>query len=119
MIVKMFKPQFAALVASGKKKQTVRPWPKKLPRVGDNISLRYWTGLPYRSKQEIAGTSIILSVEPVTLEADSVSIDGRLLSPWQLDTFARLDGFADFAALVAWFTGEHGLPFTGILIKWQ
>ena len=44
MIVKLFKPQFSPLVESGLKLQTVRPTPKRMPKPGDRISLREWTG---------------------------------------------------------------------------
>jgi len=40
MIVRLFKPQFAPKVASGEKRQTVRPTPKRIPYLGDRISLR-------------------------------------------------------------------------------
>lgn len=55
--VRMFKPQFAPLVESGKKLQTVRPTPKRMPKPGDKISLREWTGLPYRSNAVITESS--------------------------------------------------------------
>lgn len=48
--VRMFKPHFALLVESGAKAQTVRPTPKRMPKPGDRISLRCWSGAPYRSK---------------------------------------------------------------------
>lgn len=42
--VRMFKPQFAPMVENGTKLQTVRPRPKRMPKEGDAISLRCWTG---------------------------------------------------------------------------
>lgn len=51
MKVLLFQPRFANLVAAGTKRQTIRPT-RKIPIVrGDDLSLRQWQGLPYRSKQ--------------------------------------------------------------------
>lgn len=35
-----------------------------------------------------------------------------------LDTFARLDGFADWHEMRDWFSKTHGLPFNGVMIEW-
>lgn len=48
-VVKMFKPEFAELVRNGKKLQTIRPTPKRMPEVGDvdwrEISHNWRSGL--------------------------------------------------------------------------
>jgi hypothetical protein len=123
MIVRMFKPRFAPLVEAGTKLQTVRPRPKRLrdmPKEGDAISLRTWTGLPYRSKQRNLRESLVASVELVLITREGVTTGGpdRRIEP-QCDEFARADGFESWAELIAWFEEQHGLPFLGILIKWQ
>lgn len=116
MIVKMFKPQFAALVEAGTKCQTVRPWPKRTPKVGDQISLRTWTGLSYRSKQRVLREATIEAVDLVAISETGVKIEGK---PEAEDAFARADGFKDFAEMRDWFSAQHGLPFVGILIQWS
>lgn len=113
MIVRLFQPRFASLVESGVKLQTLRKTPKRMPKVGSKISLRVWTGNPYRSKQRVLKESIITRVEPFDLDAM------RLDEPAKRDAFARADGFADWADMLAWFVQTHGLPFRGILIAWQ
>jgi hypothetical protein len=35
------------------------------------------------------------------------------------DQIARDDGFSDFAEMKAFFQETHGLPFLGVLIKWE
>jgi len=119
--VRMFKPQFAPLVQAGTKLQTVRPTPKRMPKVGDNISLRCWTGKPYRSKQLVLMESIITRVDTFSLDTfPTLRInDLGLKSRRACDEFARADGFADYLALLDWFRLTHGLPFEGIVIHWQ
>lgn len=120
MIVKMFKPRFAEPVRTVRKLQTIRPTPKRMPRVGDKISLRMWADKPYRSRQLILKTGTITAVHPVTISLDSFSTpDGTIRLKYALNTLARKDGFSGWGQLVAWFILEHGLPFTGILIRWS
>jgi hypothetical protein len=52
MKVLMFQPRFAPLVEAGTKTQTIRPVRRRPIVVGDELSLRAWTGLPYRSPQQ-------------------------------------------------------------------
>lgn len=115
--VRMFKPQFADLVRTGKKTQTVRPFPRRMPRIGDTISLRTWSGLPYRSRQHSLGTGEITTADGCSIFDHAIVIAGR---PYDADTFARADGFESFAELKRWFTTHHGpLPFFGIVIGWK
>lgn len=111
--VRMFKPQFAPKVETGAKLQTVRPTPKRMPYRGDIISLRTWTGAPYRSKQRILRTAMITEVAHVVITTFGVSITG------DRDAFARADGFTDFTSMRQWFAEQHGLPFSGIVIYWE
>jgi hypothetical protein len=113
--VRMFKPQFAALVESGKKLQTVRPTPKRMPKVGDKISLRCWTDKPYRSKQRVLMESTITEISMVDITENGISVNSYA-EP--CDDFARADGFRDFFELRDWFRATHGLPFEGIVIHW-
>lgn len=121
--VRMFKPRFAPLVKSGKKTQTVRPKPKRMPKAGDRISLREWIGKPYRSKQRVLRESEISAVEKITL-CDTgrellVGIGNKSLKPEELNAFAAADGFKDGIELFTWFEATHGLPFEGIVIYWK
>lgn len=114
--VRMFKPQFAPLVEAGTKCQTVRPTPKRMPKAGDRISLRMWTGKPYRSKQRVLRESTISEVSMVDITETGIAVNGHA-DP--CDDFARADGFRDFFELRDWFKATHGLPFEGVVIKWH
>lgn len=116
--VRLFQPRFASLVESGQKTQTVRKTPKRMPRVGDQISLRTWTGKPYRSKQRILGNRVVTNVEPIVIVDGGIFING-MLNAAETGSFAKADGFTGWDEMRAWFQNTHGFPFTGILIQWE
>lgn len=114
--VRMFKPRFAALVEAGTKTQTVRPAPSRMPKAGDKLSLRTWTGKPYRSKQRVLREAVVERVAHCEITETSVILNSYA-EP--CDDFARADGFRDFFDMQNWFRETHGLPFEGIAIFWQ
>ncbi len=115
--VRMFKPQFAGLVLSGEKCQTVRPVPKRMPKPGDRLSLRGWTGAPYRSKQRVLRETRVEFVASIRITHEGISLNGRPLEhPFK---FARADGFNTPQDMLDWFNATHGLPFEGIVIYWS
>lgn len=126
--VRMFQPQFAEAVRERKKRQTIRPAPKRMPRKGDILAARRWTGLPYRSRQETLVEATIVHVEPVGIERGHLMLgDGEAFREYWLayptsrlmmDEFARWDGFHCWDALELWFLRTHDLPFSGIVISW-
>lgn len=113
--VRMFKPEFAARVAAGEKRQTVRPLPVRMPKAGDWVSLRTWTGRPYRSQQRVLREAVIRRVSRCIVRASSVLVDGVEQEP---DRFAAADGFKCYSAMADWFEREYFLPFSGIVIYW-
>lgn len=121
--IRLFKPQFSPLVEAGTKCQTVRPTPKRMPKPGDRISLRVWTGKPRRSKQRVLRESEISAVEKITI-CDTgrellVGVGNKSLTPEELNAFAALDGFKNGIEMFNWFEATHGLPFEGVVIKWN
>ena len=126
MRVRTFKPQFAPLVKSGVKRQTIRPIPKRMPKVGDKESWRQWSGLPYRSPQiELARVEIV-GVERIKFEETGreflVSLPDRppreaLMPIDEWTDFAKADGFKGMRDMAIWFEQNHGLPFEGIVIR--
>ena len=120
--VRMFQPRFAPLVRSGQKCQTIRSWPARVPKVGDIIDCREWSGKPYRSKQISLIERPLVGVKRVRIEHDrawDVLNEGGVY--WsrisELDPFAKADGFRDWDDLIEWFTANHALPFEGILFE--
>lgn len=118
--IRLFQPRFADLVETGKKKQTIRAAPKRMPIAGDHISLRTWTGKPYRSKQRILRESEITQVSTVVILPEGYSTQaGTFTSLAFRNHFARKDGFKNWDDMTNWFQQTHNLPFTGILIQWK
>lgn len=116
MRVRMFKPQFAPLVEAGNKRQTIRPWPKRMPKTGDVESWREWTGKPYRSKQRELAQVKLMEVSPITLTRDGCMVGGIALSALGEAKLAADDGFKSFRQMQDWFDLTHGLPFNGVLV---
>lgn len=120
MIVFMFQPRFAPLVAAWSKRQTVRPIGKRGPtRIGDTVSLRAWIDKPYRSKQHELARGRLVGNDYVEIGMLTVTMAGRLLTDGQRESFARDDGFSSGMEMGVWFENVHGLPFTGVLYRWE
>jgi hypothetical protein len=82
-------------------------------RPGDVLSLRRWTGKPYRSKQEILRESVCSALTPIQINRwgiPCVADDDKL---------ARRDGFIGWREMREWFERTHGLPFHGWIIEWS
>ena len=130
--VRLFKPQFAELVRTGAKTQTIRPLPKRIPRRGDTLSLRQWSGKPYRSPQIILATAQVEEIKVCRIQEDGIFMQapqGSLMAAAGVeiisltgstaDHFARADGFQDWNEMREWFKTEHGLPFDGVVLYWS
>ena len=115
----IFSARFAEVVREGLKCQTVRPTRKRTVCVLDELDLRAWSGLPYRSKQVKLREVVALSVHAVRITASWMVLDGRRLNPAEANQFARLDGFLNYANLAGWFQEVHGTAnFEGVCIRW-
>lgn len=117
MRVILFQPQFAELVRAGTKTQTIRRTARCKP--GDTLSLRRWTGKPYRSRQETLRMGTCTRVLRVLIQSDRIDIEGVPILPEREDEFARADGFDNVGEMLHWFGVTHGFPFVGDLIEWS
>lgn len=113
MRVIMFQDRFADKVRDGSKPHTIRKTARCKP--GDLLSLRRWTGKPYRSKQEVLREVICTAVCDVLIFPCDVTIDRNQVSGQHL---AVKDGFGSWEEMRDWFDKVHGLPFRGWLIEW-
>lgn len=125
MRVILFQPQFADQVSTLIKRQTIRQ--RARCKAGDELSLRQWSGLPYRSKQKQLRDAVTCKlVQPVRLytvpwhrcDPPKFQIQVGDENIKDTDAFARADGFPSAAIMHEWFDRTHGLPFTGELITW-
>ncbi|MDE2098706.1 MAG: ASCH domain-containing protein [Patescibacteria group bacterium] len=103
------------------KRQTIRRWPKRMPKVGDRESWRVWTGLPYRSKTREVIRVRLTAVVPFAIAGNLAGplllVNHQLMPESEWNLLAKADGFPNYVDMVRWFAHEHGLPFRGILIR--
>lgn len=119
-----FKKQFASLVESGQKRQTIRKTAKRAKR---GAKAYFYTGQRTAHCRKI-GEGTITSVRPIEIGrhacgepyASITELDGRHthFAHYMLDLFAQDDGFASGEEMAAWFEAQYGLPFTGYLHEW-
>ncbi len=123
-----FQSQFAAKVEAGTKNQTIRK-ARKLPiKVGDTLQL--FTGQRTKDCRKLKVVTCT-GVEPVKMYEHveqlsfgknvyyRINVNGTYLDgKWIQYSFALQDGFKDIGTMFDWFEKTHGLPFTGVLIKW-
>jgi hypothetical protein len=117
------------LVASGKKRMTIRAPRKDEIKAGDTLRLLgpRWAGYRTRSHSEplreavcVGVNDIILRFSPTTSAVISADISGPVFGgPLSVEALAWADGFADALEMGRFFVKWHGPePFKGILIRW-
>jgi hypothetical protein len=115
-----YKKEFADKVESGEKKQTIRALRKdgRNPKPGQ--TLYHYTGMRTKYCRKL-GEGICTSVEPICIETNSSIVIGVTALPRPADErrFARADGFETETDFYDFFRKTHGLPFWGLLIKWD
>jgi hypothetical protein len=119
-----FKSQFAPLVESGQKRQTIRRTARGATR---GATAYLYTGQRTAHCRKI-GEGTITDVLPIEIGRHACSEpyavitehDGRSthLVHKNLDAIAREDGFANGEEMVEWFSAQYGLPFSGFLHQW-
>lgn len=112
----MFQPQFEPMILSGRKPHTIRPTRKRPLKVGTLLSLRVWTGKPYRSKQREFAKATVEGVDRIRITRKTIRRNGSRLNNYEMGELAWKDGFRSLEDLQFWFENTHGLPFTGELI---
>lgn len=94
---------FVPKILDGTKLHTIRKNEKKHFVARDLVSLRHWTGRPYRSKQQEFATERIVSIEPVRIVygSDGISafVDGHRIDAADLVVNDGLNA-PDF---ISWF----------------
>jgi hypothetical protein len=124
MVAYSFQKQFRDPILSGTKRQTIRAVRKsRHARPGERLQL--YTGM--RTKYcRLIGTATCQTVSPITINFVKQSVSYEFgqgtttVFPGGLDEFARGDGFADWAAMRAFWEKAHGstTEFNGWLIRW-
>lgn len=122
-----FSAQFAPLVESGQKRQTIRAPRKNAIRPHDVLHL--FTGLRTKQArrlmppQRCEGVDLIQirwkTLKNSTYRSLEVKIHGKgSLRREEIESLAKQDGFENVEAFTAWFLPEGTNEFTGHLIRW-
>ena len=110
-----YKKQFAPLVESGEKRQTIRAMRKRPFNPGDR--LYHYTGLRTRSCRKLLESDCI-SADKIDIIPHGTVFINDLRRTGSMEEFAAADGFDTWEDMLEFFERTHGLPFTGQLIMW-
>lgn len=140
MRVLTFQPQFHDPVRSGQKTSTIRDKARCKP--GDELSLRQWIGMPYRTKQKLlipnqictAVTTVRMEISKrgnfkfyIIPEDEGEPLEILLVCGNDVNgharEIARREGFASWEAMRDWFISAKkirlGKPYRGAQIEWK
>jgi len=116
-----FMPQFAPLIESGEKTQTIRKVRKKLQKIKVGDTLYLYTGQRTKACRMIRTTRCVCAT-PIEISRSALSafvvLGNDQLSLQERLRLAQADGFDTAAEFVGFFEENYGLPFHGVLIKW-
>ena len=123
MVAYSFNRQFVEPIFAGTKSQTIRAERKRHARAGEQLQL--YTGM--RTKQcKLVGRAVCENVAPITIDVRDqwiyFPVTGvRYTKTRDLEFFARIDGFAGWAEMLAFWKKEHAtaIIFSGVLIRWR
>lgn len=116
MVAFSFRAQFADLVASGVKCQTIRK--TKRAKKGDRIQL--YTGMRTKVCRKLVDHDpVCVLVDYVGIRPEYLTLGNTNLHEGNADDFARRDGFKDYDDMVKWFSETYGSPyFQGYVHVW-
>jgi len=118
-----FEQRFAELVRNGSKRQTIRSLDREPPAVGDQLQF-FQAILTADSPMHLDPAPVCTSVQRIRIfKARStwtaVELDGEYLILIHIRDLALAEGFASTMDFLRYFERRRGLPFEGVLIKWE
>jgi hypothetical protein len=109
---------FKKKILDGSKRQTIRSVRKNPIKEGETLYIWWKQRSPEREKLGEASCTKVSDIIIIRDEVVNVS-EQIIINKDNLDNFAIADGFSNWQKLVEFFESTHGLPFTGVLIKWD
>jgi len=110
-----FKKQFAPMVESGAKRQTIRQPRKRQTKPGETLYL--YMGMRTKKCRKLR-QEICTDVKKIEIRSDSICIDGCALTIGQIEPFAIADGFNDVMSFFAFFAHQYKGAINFELITW-
>jgi len=119
MVAYNFQREFAADILSGSKRSTIRPLGKRRHAVARE-QLQIYTGMRTKSCHLLLRAPCLYA-RPVEIHHWGLLVDGStMLRRPSIEDLARVDGFASYDALLAWFDNRYGLPVVDMMqIRWD
>ena len=117
MVAINFDTRFANAVADGSKTQTIRP-PRKRPfKVGDTLQLYVHQRNPkcHKLRNDVKCTEVY----DVMITSTDVRMNGIWMNKPALYRLFQRDGFESWEEFRDWFDKWYGLPFTGVVVRWE
>jgi len=111
-----FQERFATPVQNGQKRQTIRRIWKRPIKAGDTLYL--YTGMRTHKCRCLRKIEICKSTEEIEIRWNLVVFYPIGYLQWDLNRFAKYDGFNNWIEMRNWFDKKYGLPFRGVLIEW-
>lgn len=121
MVAINFQARFAELVATGKKKQTIRLSPRGIK---PGTELQLYTGQRTKSCRKL-GDAVCTRIDEIKLEKDKalLGIYVAFVSINNSDLFTTLalrDGFSSYSEMYEWFSQRYKRDvINGWLIQWE
>ncbi|MBT9314211.1 hypothetical protein [Leptothoe spongobia] len=116
MVASNFKKQFAPLIESGQKQQTIRA-PRKNRHAIAGETIQIYTGMRTKACTKlIAPDPLCVASLKIKIDGSEVSIEGVFLNELERQRLAIADGFDSYDKLASFF--EPRMPFEGVLIAW-
>lgn len=114
-----YQKQFAPLIESGEKRQTIRALRKRPIIRGDRLF--HYTGLRTKACRKLLESKCLWADRIDIIPHGKVFINNWLCTG-SMRKFAIADGFRregfEWEDMLEFFERTHGLPFTGQLIRW-
>ena len=117
-----FQKQFAPLVESGEKRQTIRAKGKRT-HAQPGAALQLYTGMRTKVCRKLVNPDPVCTevLDVYMYEAGGecfMQVGGKVTFAHEVAEIARADGFATREEFFQFFRTTHGMPFHGVLIKW-
>jgi uncharacterized protein YqfB (UPF0267 family) len=109
-----FHSRFVPMILSGHKTHTIRATRAHPDVPGKTLHL--YTGLRQRGARLLKRVECTEVQSIAITEQQEVILDGNRLSDDECEQLARLDGFANFTDMMAFWNGRR--PFVGQIIHW-
>jgi hypothetical protein len=116
MVAINFSAQFAEPVERGEKCQTIR---RGRRNIYPGFALQLYTGQRTKQCRKLRD-AVCKDVTYVGLTEKGITLGDVRRFPRDIDEFARLDGFKNYAEMWKWFSERYETnSFTGYIIRWE